>query len=271
MASLALHLFQRQAEIECTEVGPLCPVEDTIYGYRPSLAWNALFLAIFAASTIAHIGQGIFYRTWSFLAAMSIGGLCLVVGKGGRLMMNDNPYSEIGFNLQIVLLTFAPAFLAAGIYLQLKHLIITFGSSWSFVRPAWYTYIFITCDFISIALQGAGGGLAATSEAWESSFGVGNDLTIAGLVFQVVTLAVFGALSTEYLLRTVLRHKHELNPATESLRRSIMFKGFLAAIALAYVTILIRCCYRVAELVGGWSEDNHLLREEPLYLGLDSL
>ena len=186
-------------------------------------------------------------------------------------MMNDNPFSEVGFNLQIVLLTFAPAFLAAGVYLQLKHLILTFGSAWSFVRPAWYTYIFITCDLISIALQGAGGGIAATAEPTESLFGVGNDLTIAGLSFQVATLAIFGALAAEYLLRTILKHKHELNPITEGLRHSLAFKGLLFAITMAYVTILIRCCYRVAELVGGWSEDNDLLREEPLYLGLDSL
>lgn len=246
-------------------------IEGTIYGYRPSLAWNAFFLAIFAASTIVHAAQGIRYKTWSFLIAMTIGGMCEAIGKGGRIMMNDNPYSDPGFKLQIVLLTFAPAFLAAGIYLQLKHLIITFGASWSFLRPAWYTYLFISCDILSIALQGGGGGIAASVEPTESLFDVGNNLTIAGLVFQVVTLVVFGILSCEYLTRTILRHKHELNPATEGLRRSWVFKGFLIAIALAYVTILIRCCYRVAELAGGWSRDNHVLREESLYLGLDSL
>jgi hypothetical protein len=180
-------------------------------------------------------------------------------------------YSDPGFKLQIVLLTFAPAFLAAGVYLQLKHLVLTFGSTWSIVRPALYTYVFISCDILSIALQGAGGGIASSVEPIDPVFDIGNNLTIAGLAFQVATLVVFGGLASEYLVRTVLKHKHELNPATEGLRHSIAFKGFLVAIALAYVTILIRCCYRVAELSGGWSDDNHLLRDEPLYLGLDSL
>jgi hypothetical protein len=202
---------------------------------------------------------------------MVIGGSCQAIGKGGRLMMNDNPYSDPGFKLQIVLLTFAPAFLAAGVYLQLKHLVLTFGPAWSIVRPALYTYVFISCDILSIALQGAGGGIASSVEPIDPVFDIGNSLTIAGLAFQVATLVVFGGLASEYLVRTVLKHKHELNPATEGLRHSIAFKGFLVAIALAYVTILIRCCYRVAELSGGWSDDNHLLRDEPLYLGLDSL
>jgi hypothetical protein len=169
-----------------------------------------------------------------------------------------------------VLLTFAPAFLAAGLYLQLKHLIITFGSSWSFLKPKLYTWIFISCDIFSIALQGAGGGIAASVEATDSLFDVGNNLTIAGLVFQVFTLVMFGILSTQYFLRT-LRHKHELNPATEGLRRSMKFQIFLGAIVLAYTTILIRCCYRVAELAGGWSHKNATLRDEGLFIGLDSL
>jgi hypothetical protein len=39
-------------------------------------------------------------------------------------MLHNDPFSDSGFKLQIVLLTFAPAFFAAGIYLQLKHLYV---------------------------------------------------------------------------------------------------------------------------------------------------
>jgi hypothetical protein len=169
-----------------------------------------------------------------------------------------------------VLLTFAPAFLAAGIYLQLKHLILTFGASWSLIKPHLYTWIFISCDIFSIALQGAGGGIAASVDATDSLFGVGNNLTIAGLAFQVFTLALFGFLAVEYLIRT-LKHKHELNPSTEGLRRSLKFKLFVGAIVLAYTTILIRCIYRVAELAGGWSHANSIMRDEALFIALDSL
>lgn len=170
-----------------------------------------------------------------------------------------------------MLLTFAPAFLAAGIYLQLKHLILTFGDSWSLIKPKLYTWIFISCDVFSIALQGAGGGIAAGASSGDSIFGVGNNLTIAGLSFQVATLVLFGTMACEYVFRTVTQHRHELNPETEGLRRSMGFKLFLGAIGLAYTTILIRCTYRVAELAGGWDSSNTIMHHEDLFLGLDSL
>jgi hypothetical protein len=91
MASIAMsmlpQLTRRVAAIECTEVGEFCLVSDTIYGYRPSLAWNALFLAVFALSSIVHVIQGVHYKTWSFMAAMVIGGFCETVGEAGRLIM----------------------------------------------------------------------------------------------------------------------------------------------------------------------------------------
>jgi hypothetical protein len=88
MASLIMNMLMRRvAAISCTEIGPGCPLEDTIYGYRPSLAWNALFLAVFALSSVIHVIQGVHYKTWSFMVAMAIGGVCEAVGGGGRLMM----------------------------------------------------------------------------------------------------------------------------------------------------------------------------------------
>jgi hypothetical protein len=81
---------------------------------------------------------------------------------------------------------FAPAFLAAGIYLTLKHVVIQFGAEWSRLRPNWYTYIFIACDISSLAMQSAGGALAATADSGESIGDVGTNLMIAGIIWQVV-------------------------------------------------------------------------------------
>jgi hypothetical protein len=67
--------------LNCLEVNELCTVKNSIYGYKPSIAWNSLFLALFAASSLIHLGQGIKYKTWSFLIAMVVGGLAEAVGK----------------------------------------------------------------------------------------------------------------------------------------------------------------------------------------------
>jgi hypothetical protein len=184
-------------------------------------------------------------------------------------MMHNNPWNDSGFKLQIVLLTFAPAFLAAGVYLNLRHLVITFGASFSRIKPVSYTRIFISCDIFSIILQGAGGGIAsAATNTQKGLLDAGNGLMIAGMVFQVATLLLFGLFAAEYGIR-VWKHKNELNPATFTLRRSMMFKSFLGALTLAYVAILIRCVYRVAEMSGGWG--NSIMKEEALFTALDSL
>jgi hypothetical protein len=80
-SSALLQFFTRRALKDCTEVGPGCPVKGTIYGYAPSLAWNALFLGVFLLSALIHAGQGIYYRMWTFLIAMVVGGVCEVAGK----------------------------------------------------------------------------------------------------------------------------------------------------------------------------------------------
>jgi hypothetical protein len=145
---------------------------------------------------------------------------------------------------------------------------MTFGEEISRIRPAWYTYIFIACDVFSIALQGTGGGLASAADGPGSLLDAGDNVMIAGLAFQVFTLAVFAVLSAEYFWR-VSRHQGELNSATESLRASKKFKWFLYALVTAYVTIMARCIYRVAEMAGGWG--NPIMRNETVFLVLDSL
>ena len=81
---------------------------------------------------------------------------------------------------------FAPAFLAAGIYLTLKHIVIQFGPEWSRLKPNWYTYLFIAADLLSLVMQSAGGALAATADSGDKLLDVGTNIMIAGIVWQVV-------------------------------------------------------------------------------------
>lgn len=55
--------------------------------------------------------------------------------------------------IQLVCLTVSPAFIAGGIYLTLKHIIIIYGSRFSRIRPRLYTWIFVSCDVLSILIQ----------------------------------------------------------------------------------------------------------------------
>jgi len=247
-----------------------CPIEYSYYGYRPSLAANAVLLALFAIALILHVFQGIKYKTWGFLIAMFWGNLAEIIGYVGRIGMWKNPFEMNPFLIQICCLTIAPAFLCAGIYLCLARIVIVFGEKLSRIPPKGYQYIFIFCDFVSLVLVGAGGGTASVKSQDNEDPTIGNNLMLAGLSFQVFTLAIFILASLEYGLR-VFRNQSQMtnNPVHMKLRNSWQFKGFLFALTLATILLFIRNVYRVVELAGGWGST--LSQNQPLFIVLEGV
>lgn len=174
--------------------------------------------------------------------------------------------------MQISCLTFAPAFLAAGIYFNLSRIVVVFGTQNSRIPPPWYPRIFITCDVISLVLQAAGGAMASVAEDKAGS-DRGKNIMIAGLVFQVVTMTAFITLAVDFTIRTWGRIRVLGDAALEfrysSLRTSFRFRAFLCALALATLLIFTRCVYRVAELSEGW--DGPLMSNEALFIVLEGV
>ncbi len=181
--------------------------------------------------------------------------------------MSHNPFLKAAFDTQIICIILAPVFLAAGIYLLLKHTALTISPALSPLRPHLYTHIFITCDVLSLVLQGAGGGVAATATA-QKSVDVGNNLMMAGIGFQACTLLIFVAVSAQYASR-VVKHRWDLVPAATRLLATRRFRLFVAAVAVACITIFTRCIYRIAEMAGGWK--NPIMRDQGLFVGLDGV
>src|SRR3981189_3647016 len=107
--------------------------------------------------------------------------------------------------MDLVCIILAPTLVCAGIYLTLKHVARTVGPNFSRIKPRLYTWIFIPFDIFCLCLQAVGGGGDAaasnTDVVDESKLKAGNDIIIAGIVLQVVNLAVFGALSLDFFLR----------------------------------------------------------------------
>lgn len=176
------------------------------------------------------------------------------------------------FLIQIVCLTIAPAFLAAGIYLCLSRIVLTFGPENSRIKPLSYPRIFIPCDLASLLLQAAGGGLASSASHQDKDPTAGNNIMIAGLSVQVFTLAVFIILALDFAIRTIRRTRelggqNALDPTHAKLRSSWTFKGFLIALSFATLCIFTRSVYRVAELSEGWN--GHLIKTQKYFIGLE--
>ncbi|KAJ5544475.1 hypothetical protein N7535_007126 [Penicillium sp. DV-2018c] len=258
----------------CHEVGPLCPVEATTYGYYPNFGGNVFFTVFFGVLSICQAGLGVYYKTWTFLIALLIGTLMEMAGYVGRVLMNDNPWSSDAFKLQIVCLVLAPTFVAAGVYLTLKHIILTLGPQHSILKPRLFTWIFIGCDVGSLVLQAAGGGVAAAANNDDvQMLKAGNNIIISGIAFQVGTMAVCGLFAAIFFWRVYRSgdgFAGEKNLDTDvSPVASKWMPYIVAAEIFAYTTVLIRCIYRIPEMAGGWG--NPLMQEENEFLILDGM
>ncbi len=202
-----------------------CDLTLASFLYIPTLAGNALFAAIFGVLILAQLFFGIKYKTWGFMVAMVLGLLLEVIGYIGRIMLHNSPFDNNSFLMYLVCLTIAPALLTASIYLCLARFIGVYGQHLSYFRARTYTIVFCTCDFICLVLQGAGGGIASTADD-TSGVNLGKNLMLAGLIFQVVSLAWFFCCAGEFAFR-VWKGQGTWNPQYYHVVSSPLFKGFL--------------------------------------------
>ncbi|KAI9844846.1 MAG: hypothetical protein M1837_005264 [Sclerophora amabilis] len=232
--------------------------------YIPSLGGNVFYIVFFGVALVAQTFLGIRYRTWGFLGAM-VGGLLLeIFGYIGRILMHNDVRSHDGFLMYLVSLTIAGAFFAAAIYLCLAHIVVVFGEHISRIKPRTYTVLFISFDFFSLLLQAVGGGIASSADT-QSLSDIGVNVMLAGLSFQVFSLAVFIAMAGEFAWRAY--KADHFDPLATELRRSKTFKLFLLNLAIATIALFVRSAFRVAELSQGY--DGELANDEVTFMILE--
>ncbi|KAK0749455.1 RTA1 like protein-domain-containing protein [Schizothecium vesticola] len=254
-----------------------CEDVRSFYDYKISMAANATFLALFSVSLIGFVATyAVTRRGLGFTFAFVAGTILEILGYGGRIMGAINRWSENGFLMQICCLTIGPAFLAGGVYLCLRRIVYAFGPENSRIKPELYTRFFIPCDVISLVLQASGGALASISSQNDEPTTTGDRIMIAGLSFQVLTLLLFILATGDFALRVHRRSRAlgadvalDQSAAAVATRRSLRFRGLLAALALATVCIFWRSVFRVAELSQGW--DGPLMGNQGMFIGFEGV
>ncbi|OCT49939.1 parasitic phase-specific protein PSP-1 [Cladophialophora carrionii] len=237
-----------------------CPIELSVYGYRPSIAASSTLIALYAICMGIQAVLGFRYKKWGFMSAMLLGCLDEILGYVGRILYWQNPWGGAGFIMQIVLITIGPVFFSAAIYVLLAQIVEYICVKHSRFPPKYFYWIFIPCDILSLILQAVGGAMSSTSNG-RSQTGV--DIALAGLILQVITLVAFAGLCVDYAVRS-----RSVWMAARWPQRFMLFCAFLTA---ATVLILLRCCYRVYELSEGYSRDSEALRDQPLFIALESV
>ncbi|KAJ3004787.1 hypothetical protein HKX48_001043, partial [Thoreauomyces humboldtii] len=163
--------------------------------YLPNLAGNVAYLSIFGVLFFVHLGLGYRYKTGGFTVPMLVGLTAEVVGYIGRLLIRQKPFLLDPFLVYLIPLTLGPACMTAGIYLTLGHIIEVYGISNSRIAPKTYMILFMSCDMISLVLQAAGGSLAVDAGTRDE----GVDIMMAGLSFQVASLALYLVLWADFI------------------------------------------------------------------------
>ncbi|OBT77453.1 hypothetical protein VF21_05216 [Pseudogymnoascus sp. 05NY08] len=245
-----------------------CPLSQSIFRYQPNLAMAIAPLVLFGLLTVGHIISGWRYKTWTYLISILIGLVLELAGYVGRILAHGNPFLDDYYLLQIVVLTCAPVLFCAAIYICLGRIVVTCGPEMSRLRPAWYTPIFLTCDVISLALQGTGGAITSTAND-DVGRQRGINIMLGGLSFQVATIAIFGFLFLEFLWRTHASHKISNDLQNASLVQSKKWTAYLWSLGSATLLILIRSIYRVAEMAGGY--DGKLMKDENTFLVFEGI
>lgn len=261
-------------------------------GETPNLAFNVSMIAIWGVILGCQIIQIIYKQYW-FSIAFICTGILEILGYIGRTWSHSDTTLMDPFLLNMICLTIAPVFTMGGIYYQLAKLLEIYGPKFGLWKPIIYSYVFIACDIISLAIQAAGGGTAGMAVADAKSTLSGTHIFVAGLAIQVFSMLVFILLWFHFLyqiyIKTRIEHAKKNKFSWSLLKTSqqeidylyrqkyshmripsrISFHYFNLALTTAVLTIFTRCVYRLAELSEGWS--GNLISHEWYFISLDAI
>lgn len=108
-------------------------------------------------------------------------------------------------------------------------------------------------DLIALVVQGAGGGIAASSTT-RASQNLGGNIMLGGIVFQFVAICAYTACGVDFVRNYTARKS--VRPMISSAERGLLdtrLKLMLAALAFSTLVLLIRSIYRTVELADGWT------------------
>lgn len=275
-------------------------LEEGINLYQMELSpiANGLFAGLFGLLLVAHIILCIWRKQHYVGICLSMGTACELAGYVGRCASIGNYSDQNAYLVQIICLTLAPALLMAGVYFVLALLTVIYGRKYSMLKPLFFSYVFVFCDFVSLVIQAAGGGSAAVQLQQFGNTKPGTYTMIAGIAFQVLSMTIFLFFLFDFMRRIWFNASAEVKFSFRNLfdllfvtkrgkRLSQMYltpnynqkyshvwsrKGFsyfplvlIVAVGLIYV----RCVYRLIELREGWS--GYLIKHEAYVMTLDGL
>ncbi|KAJ3388200.1 hypothetical protein HDU84_000199 [Entophlyctis sp. JEL0112] len=191
----------------------------------------------FALLFIIHLIQAARLKT-KYMAALIVGVLLEGAGYGVRILAINSPFDTKLFAMQQSLIVISPVLIAASQYIIMEKIICFVDTAASPVRPSLIAKIFVTTDVISFIVQGVGSGMLVASI---STYSLGNNILIGGLVLQVLCYIAFISIGAVYFART------RTVPTDDGGTWRRAYKALLASC----VFVLVRSVFRVIEFAAG--------------------
>lgn len=278
--------------------------ERNNYHYELNRGGNIFFFVIFCLvfgyTTVMLIWSRYHWYNITFFCGFAL----QVLGFLGRILAFSDTANLDYYLLQFVSLTLSPAFIMAGVYFLFAQAVILYGRSYSVLKPMWYSYFFITTDFLSLVVQGGGGGAASMATKEQRDPSPGTWTMFGGILFQVVAMSIFLIFWFEFLHRLYYKDASHIegdhpmkkwnltntfkflfntrsareyrmtylepfyNPKYKNIRARPLVPYLPLAMTTAVITIYIRCIYRVVELKQGFK--GYLIKHEVFLMTLDA-
>ncbi|KAH7106590.1 RTA1-domain-containing protein [Auriculariales sp. MPI-PUGE-AT-0066] len=249
---------------------PAVPVtgEDTPYHYFLDEPVTIVFIVLFGISTALHVGQAAWFRTWFMLATAALCGIGEVIGWSARLWSSINPAARTPFLMQISSLIIAPTFFLAANFIILGRIVRIVGPQYSRLKPAFYSYIFLSADLSSLIVQAIGGGRASSADTSEGAE-KGAQIMLGGIGLQFAALVLYILFACEFLVRVILDRPVRDKETSLGPRLDGRIRMMLVGLCISAVFLFIRTIYRTIELQDGWS--GKIISNQLLFDTLDGM
>ncbi|OAQ75446.1 RTA-like protein [Purpureocillium lilacinum] len=244
------------------DCGISCPVDGGYFSYSPSIAGNAILLALFSLLLPITLYMGYLFRTPFFSAVLATGLAFDVVGFAGRVLLHGDRASQTYFTLSMLGTVLGPTFTAAAIFVVLPHVLAVYGDHLSPCRPSFVEagLCSLTCAALVIELVGV---LFVVYSFRDVPRSESAGIVAGGLAVQ--SAALFGA-SVLYFWFTLKLNSGRRVPDEShvSVYLSNRFGRFLRGLETATALLLVYSVYRVIEMAGG--VDGDLFQSEKAFM-----
>ncbi|KAH6844679.1 hypothetical protein B0I37DRAFT_378055 [Chaetomium sp. MPI-CAGE-AT-0009] len=166
------------------------PVPDSVYFYAPNKAAAIFFAAAFGATGLFHLGQCFYYKSWVVTEFLPFACALLAAGYGTRSYGADHYDDPQVYTASILLIYAAPPLLQLTNYLILTRL-FHFVPYFAPIHPDRVLVISAALTAVIELLTIAGMAYLTDRTAPDKSLGIGDTLTKASLVLQLIVMGIF--------------------------------------------------------------------------------